>query len=120
MNDNTGHGHVWERPDGVKARCGGPSICKECALDAARYGSNPAPTFEKPEPPKNPPKVAVTHCVGGTHDPSMNLRFVIRKIDGKEVRVLQQMYIPRHWQQNLDREPFWQDIQCFNEAELSG
>lgn len=21
---NTGHGHVWERPDGVKMRCGGP------------------------------------------------------------------------------------------------
>jgi hypothetical protein len=37
MNDNTGHGHVWARPDGMKARCGGPSICSECALDLARY-----------------------------------------------------------------------------------
>lgn len=30
---NTGHGHVWPRPDGVKARCGGPGICEECASD---------------------------------------------------------------------------------------
>lgn len=37
MNDNTGHGHVWERPDGMKARCGGPAICAECAKDKARY-----------------------------------------------------------------------------------
>lgn len=31
---NTGHGHVWPRPDGVKARCGGPALCKQCAFDA--------------------------------------------------------------------------------------
>lgn len=31
-----GHGHVYPRVDGVKARCGGPKICKECALDKAR------------------------------------------------------------------------------------
>lgn len=35
-NPNAGHGHVFPRPDGVKARCGGPAICKVCALDAAR------------------------------------------------------------------------------------
>ena len=28
---NTGHGHVWPRPDGRKARCGGPRFCQECA-----------------------------------------------------------------------------------------
>lgn len=33
---NTGHGHVWPRPDGMKARCGGPAICTQCALDAGR------------------------------------------------------------------------------------
>src|SRR5688500_10385336 len=27
---NTGHGHVWPRPDGVQARCGGPGICPVC------------------------------------------------------------------------------------------
>ena len=32
---NTGHGHVWARPDGVRARCGGPQICSECAHDLA-------------------------------------------------------------------------------------
>lgn len=33
---NTGHGHVYPRPDGVKARCGGPGICSECASALAR------------------------------------------------------------------------------------
>jgi hypothetical protein len=36
---NDGHGHVRPRPDGVLARCGGPAICRECALEAARYGA---------------------------------------------------------------------------------
>lgn len=35
-NTNTGHGHVWARPDGVKARCGGPGMCKQCAFEAGR------------------------------------------------------------------------------------
>ena len=30
---NTGHGHVWTRPDGVKARCGGPGMCSVCSAD---------------------------------------------------------------------------------------
>lgn len=34
---NTGHGHVWPRPDGGKARCGGPGICKPCGADALRW-----------------------------------------------------------------------------------
>ena len=29
----TGHGHVYPRADGRKARCGGPSMCRECAKD---------------------------------------------------------------------------------------
>ena len=33
---NTGHGHVFPRTDGVKARCGGPGVCKQCSIDAAR------------------------------------------------------------------------------------
>jgi len=32
---NEGHGHVWKRPDGMRARCGGPRICRVCAVDAA-------------------------------------------------------------------------------------
>ena len=33
---NSGHGHVYRRPDGVKVRCGGPSICPECAKELAQ------------------------------------------------------------------------------------
>ena len=34
---NTGHGHVWPRPDGSRMRCGGPAICSECAKDQIRF-----------------------------------------------------------------------------------
>lgn len=34
-NKNVGHGHVFPRPDGVRARCGGPGICTVCTTDAA-------------------------------------------------------------------------------------
>jgi hypothetical protein len=27
------HGHVAKRPDGVRARCGGPSLCETCQLE---------------------------------------------------------------------------------------
>lgn len=30
-----GHGHVTPRADGAKARCGGPTICSECARELA-------------------------------------------------------------------------------------
>ena len=30
---NTGHGHVYPRADGTRARCGGPMLCRECARD---------------------------------------------------------------------------------------
>ena len=33
---NSGHGHVYRRPDGLKVRCGGPSICPECAKELAQ------------------------------------------------------------------------------------
>jgi hypothetical protein len=28
-----GHGHVTPNADGTKARCGGPMLCKECAVE---------------------------------------------------------------------------------------
>jgi hypothetical protein len=31
---NVGHGHVFSRPDGVRARCGGPGMCDTCNADA--------------------------------------------------------------------------------------
>lgn len=36
VDRNTGHGHVFPRPDGVRARCGGPGICLDCSRDLAR------------------------------------------------------------------------------------
>jgi len=30
MNANMGHGWVSPRPDGAKARCGGPALCETC------------------------------------------------------------------------------------------
>ncbi|QQK04782.1 hypothetical protein JFN94_25985 [Burkholderia anthina] len=35
-NPNTGHGHVFPRADGMKARCGAPGLCAACAADLAR------------------------------------------------------------------------------------
>lgn len=31
VGSNAGHGHVQERPDGMKARCGGPGLCDVCS-----------------------------------------------------------------------------------------
>lgn len=41
-----GHGHVTPNPDGSKARCGGPSICRVCALEA---GQLPRPVLSADE-----------------------------------------------------------------------
>jgi Lar family restriction alleviation protein len=35
-NQNAGHGHVFPRPDGVKAKCGGPAVCAVCAVDLVK------------------------------------------------------------------------------------
>jgi len=34
----SGHGHVTPNPDGSKARCGGPALCRECARELASTG----------------------------------------------------------------------------------
>ena len=39
--DGKGHGHVWPRPDGYKARCGGVGICGECTKDYAAVTKRP-------------------------------------------------------------------------------
>ena len=36
---NTGHGHVWKRPDRMIARCGGPGLCGRCKDDSEWWGS---------------------------------------------------------------------------------
>jgi hypothetical protein len=46
---NSGHGHVRPRPDGVKARCGGPGICPECSKEAASKDAIRVKVFTRPE-----------------------------------------------------------------------
>jgi hypothetical protein len=51
---NTGHGHVWERPDGRVYRCGGPRMCEVCARDLAnvtqlKINAPPADTVPMPQ-----------------------------------------------------------------------
>lgn len=38
---NTGHGHVNPRPDGMKARCGGPGVCKVCSAEKSQATAPP-------------------------------------------------------------------------------
>jgi len=40
---NSGHGHVYPRPDGVRMRCGGPALCPDCARDLAQKEAAEAP-----------------------------------------------------------------------------
>lgn len=47
---NTGHGHVRPRPDGARARCGGPGICPDCSRDQVALNMSPRPQ------PTNPPR----------------------------------------------------------------
>jgi hypothetical protein len=53
MNANTGHGHVRPRPDGMKARCGGPRLCSVCARELPAVESPPLAPFANvgPWPP---------------------------------------------------------------------
>lgn len=32
-HQNKGHGHVYPRADGVRMRCGGPGMCRECSAE---------------------------------------------------------------------------------------
>jgi hypothetical protein len=49
----SGHGHVTPNPDGSRARCGGPGMCKVCSLESAalkaREHAAVTPTVSKPE-----------------------------------------------------------------------
>lgn len=49
---NTGHGHVWPRPDGMVARCGGPAMCQRCAIDAARTKQVKEPDMQTNQTPE--------------------------------------------------------------------
>lgn len=49
MNTNTGHGHVTPRPDGARARCGGPMCCRVCQQERAALEASkrPHPTADE-------------------------------------------------------------------------
>lgn len=38
-----GHGHVYRRDDGQKARCGGPGLCAECSRDLGSLAASTRP-----------------------------------------------------------------------------
>lgn len=40
---NDGHGHVWPRADGMRARCGGPGLCPECSREAEAKNADTVP-----------------------------------------------------------------------------
>lgn len=40
-----GHGWVIANPNGVKARCGGPNVCKQCAVEAAQFSARYTPVI---------------------------------------------------------------------------
>ena len=69
----------------------------------------------------------MSETMKATHKASMNLRFVEREItepvpgrpelaQWRRMRVLQQMMVPHDWTKH---EEFWQDVPCFNEADLT-
>lgn len=46
-----GHGHVRPRPDGARARCGGPAVCSACALELSNLqGPPPPPLLDASDP----------------------------------------------------------------------
>lgn len=75
-NKNIGHGHVFPRPDGVVARCGGPAICSECAHDAAtKRIESPAEVYLR-EADAGTPNACWIICAKG--DPG-SIRFVAQE-----------------------------------------
>lgn len=51
---NTGHGHVRPRPDGVKARCGGPGLCSVCLYEQQRVDHDATKVTSPPLAPEAP------------------------------------------------------------------
>lgn len=43
------HGHVYPRPDGAKARCGGVNFCRQCRREAMGMQTPPADQVHWPQ-----------------------------------------------------------------------
>lgn len=52
-------------------------------------------------------------AMGATHHASMGLRFVKRTVDGRELRILQQQFMPENWDTH---EPEWRDVPLWEDA----
>jgi hypothetical protein len=67
MSNNTGHGHVTPRPDGVRARCGGPAMCRVCQMERARLELSAEPAAEPTVLVVHPEDPLLKHLPDGTH-----------------------------------------------------
>lgn len=52
---NSGHGHVFPRPDGTRFRCGGPATCHSCLRDLAVKEAQQSFALGKPDARPFPP-----------------------------------------------------------------
>lgn len=84
---NTGHGHVWPRPDGVRARCGGTRLCTKCRDDAERWP--PPRTHSAPPPPPAPSRPGLrrhVRCVNLACDDPADTEVTLEQIAPGVVR----------------------------------
>lgn len=79
--NNKGHGHVVPRPDGVKARCGGPAMCHVCQAERGTLEATPAvPAPAAPaEPDMRHPKIQA--LIGAKARREIELQLVEQLLD---------------------------------------
>ncbi len=57
--ERVNHGHVYPRPDGMKARCGGPMWCTQCRREATGTEVPPVDQILLSGPPEAPAWLAL-------------------------------------------------------------
>jgi hypothetical protein len=80
----SGHGHVTPNADGSKARCGGPALCRECALELSRNPMVNAATLER----LNESIVEAEKQAAYQTDPAWGARIVADAVQLDEIRRL--------------------------------
>lgn len=83
-----GHGHVYARADGIKARCGGPGVCPMCSVDLAAYDA-----LMRPPLAAVAPVVAPVVALKSGSDWSQHLRALADQVDRGEVAGLVIAYL---------------------------
>lgn len=92
---NTGHGHVYPRPDGHRMRCGNTLICPLCQADQARKDAGAqAPdttqyevipmVLDNGQPPANVPTVGTRIPVYGDADGVVLATMVVTEVNTNE------------------------------------